>query len=205
MSIILRGSPFSTFTWSARLALVEKGVEYELMAVNLREEAYANFHPWRMMPVLDHDDFRVFEAAAVMRYIDEGFEGPALQPADPKNRALMTQWMSAYGDYVAPAAVRGVLIPRFVLAPRGIKVDDAAVHAAATKAHSALRIFDAALGRSPYLAGDAPSLADWLLLPAVASGGGLTGADRYTDDLQNLGAWMGRMSTRPSFGATLPH
>lgn len=205
MSIILRGSPFSTFTWSARLALAEKGVAYELVAANLREEAYAKFHPWRMMPVLDHDDFRVFEAAAVMRYVDEGFEGPALQPADPKNRAHMSQWMSAYGDYVAPAAVRGVLIPRLVLAPRGIKVDDAAVHAAATKAHGALRIFDAALARAPYLAGGAPSLADWLLLPAVASGGGLTGADRYTDDLANLGAWMGRMSTRPSFGATLPH
>ncbi len=204
MSVVLYGSPFSTFTWSARLALAEKGVAYELRPAQLGAPEYEALHPWRKMPVLEHDGWRCYEAAAVMRYVDEAFAGPALQPAEVRARARMTQWLSAYNDYVAPHAIRGVLIPRFVLAPRGIPVDDTRVAEAAAKALGALRVFDAALADTPYLAGDAPSLADWLVLPAFASGGPLSGADRYTDGLPHLDAWLGRLAARPSFAATLP-
>lgn len=204
MTLTLHGSAFSTFTWSARLCLAEKGVAYELRPANLRDADYAAVHPWRRMPVLDHDTFRVFEAAAVAQYVDEAFEGPALRPATAAGRARMAQWVSAINDYVAPHAVRGVLIPRFVLAPRGIPVVDAAVHEAAIKARAALAVFDTALANAPFLAGDLPSIADWHLTPIVASGQQLSGADRYTDDLPNLAAWLGRMASRPSFAATVP-
>ena len=109
-----------------------------------------------------------------------------------------------FSDYVAPHAVRGVLIPRFVLAPRGIPVDDAAIHAAAAKARVALLPIEAALGSAPYLGGDAPSFADWLLAPVIASGNTLSGADRYADDLPNIAAWFARIASRPSFAATVP-
>jgi glutathione S-transferase len=204
MPVVLHGSPYSTFTWSARLALAEKGVDDELRPANLRDEAYSALHPWRRMPVLEHDGLRIFEAFAVMRYVDEAFDGAALQPSTAAGRAQMTQWASAYGDYVAPPAVRGVLIPRFVLGPRGLPVDDAAVHAAATRSRAALTVFERVLSESPFLAGEAPSLADWLLLPTWVSGGTLSGADRYTDDLPALTAWSARLSARPSFAATLP-
>ena len=161
-------------------------------------------HPYHRMPVLKHADFVVYEAAAVMRYVDEAFDGPALQPSTAAGRATMTQWVSAFCDYVAPQAVRGVLIPRFVLAARGIAVDDAAVHKAAAKARENLVPFEVALGSAPFLAGEAPSLADWLLAPVIATGGTLSGADRYSDDLPNLTAWMERISARASFGACLP-
>lgn len=204
MSVTLFGSPYSTFTWSARLALAEKGVAYEIGAARLRSPEYTAMHPYQKMPVLKHDDFVVYEALAVMRYVDEAWEGPALQPANPRARARMMQWASAFGDYVAPAAVRGVLIPRFVLAGRGIPVDDAAVAASAAKAHTNLLPFERALGESAYLAGDTPSLADWLLAPVVASGMPLSGADRYADDMPNIAAWFTRISERPSFAATIP-
>jgi glutathione S-transferase len=156
------------------------------------------------MPVLDHDGFRVYEAFAVARYVDEAFPGPALQPADAKGRARMTQWVSAFNDYVATSAVRGVLIPRYVLAPRGIQVDDAAIHKAAVQAQKSLQVFDATLATSPFLAGDNLTLADCMLLPVIASGQQLQEADRYTDGLPNLTLWLGRMITRPSFMATVP-
>lgn len=204
MSVVLHGFPASTFTWAARLALHEKGVVHTLARPDLRSPAYAEVHPFRRMPVLEHDGFRVFESAAVLRYVDEAFDGPPLQPADARGRARMTQWMSAFADYVAPNAVRGVLIPRFILAARGMAVNDAEVHAAAERARAALRVFDAALADSPWLAGDACTLADLLLAPVWASGGTLSGADRYTEGLPNLDAWFGRVAARPSFLATLP-
>lgn len=201
MPVTLHGFPFSTYTLSARLALHEKGVAYELVTPEVRSDAYLALHPFRKMPVLEHDGFRVFEAAAVLRYVDEAFDGPALQPADVRARARMTQWMSAFNDYVAPTAVRGVLIPRLVLAARGVPADDTAVWAAAAKARRALGVFDAALASSPWLAGDAWSLADLLLAPAYATGALLSGADRYTDDLPNIEPWFARLSARPSFAA----
>lgn len=204
MSLTLYGSPYSTFTWSARLALAEKGVAYTLAAAKLGSPEYGALHPYRKMPVLDHDGFVVYEAAAVMNYVDEAFDGPALKPQDAQGRARMWQWASAFSDYVAPAAVRGVLIPRLVLAGRGIAVDDAAVHAAAAKANGHLRPFDVALGSSPFLAGDTPSFADFLLLPVIATARGLSGADRYNDNLPNIDAWFSRMAARPSFAGCLP-
>lgn len=204
MSLVLYGSAFSTFTWSVRLALAEKGVDYELRPAALREEAYAALHPWLRMPVLVTGEGRFFEALAIMRYVDEAFPGPALQPSTPAGRARMMQWASAFSDYVAPHAVRNVLIPRLVLGPRGMPVDDAAVAAAAKRAHASLSIFDAALAQGAFLAGESPSLADWLLLPVWATGGALGGADRYTDDLPNLERWAAEMMQRPSFAATVP-
>lgn len=204
MSITLHGFAFSTYTWSARLALAEKGVEYTLAPAKLRAPEYAALHPFRKMPVLEHDGFRVFEALAILRYIDEAFPGPALQPADAAGRARMTQWASAYNDFVAPAAVRGVLIPRFVIAPRGVAVDDAAIAAAAATAQGALAVFDQALSTAPFLAGDTLSLADLLLAPTVASAAGLSDGDRYTDGLPHLEAWLGRVAARPSWAATSP-
>ncbi|MSQ02085.1 MAG: hypothetical protein EXR71_09370 [Myxococcales bacterium] len=52
MTLTLYGSPLSTFAWSARPALVEKGVEYTLQGVDLRADEYARMHPWRRMPVM---------------------------------------------------------------------------------------------------------------------------------------------------------
>ena len=204
MALTLYGSQYSTFTWSTRLALAEKGVDYTLAPAKLGSPEYGALHPYRRMPVLDHDGFVVFEAAAVMNYIDDVFEGPSLKPADAKDRARMWQWASAFSDYVSPSAVRGVLIPRFVLAGRGIPVSDEAVHAAALKARAQLAPFNRALSESMFLAGDAPSFADWLLLPAIASARPLSGEDRYTDDLPHVDAWFDRMAARPSFAAALP-
>jgi glutathione S-transferase len=63
-------------------------------------------------------------------------------------------------------------------------------------------VFDAVLADAPYLAGEAPTLADWLVAPVVAAGAGLEGAERYADGLPNLEAWMARIAARPSFAAT---
>ncbi len=204
MPTTLYGSPYSTFTWSARLALAEKGVAYDLESARLRTPEYGALHPYQRMPVLVHDGFVVYESLAVMQYVDEAFDGPALRPATPAARARNQQWASAFVDYVAPHAVRGVLIPRLVLAARGMPVDDASVHRAAAKARENLVPFERALAESAFLSGETPSFADWLLAPCIASGRQMTGADRFADYLPNVEAWLGRISARPSFAVTVP-
>ena len=41
---------------------------------------YTDLHPFGRMPAFEHDGFRLFETAAISRYVDEAFAGPALQP-----------------------------------------------------------------------------------------------------------------------------
>src|SRR3954447_22213822 len=99
------GAAFSVYVQIVRLALVEKKVEYEHVPVDVFAAGgppawYLELHPFRRMPAFEHDGFRLYETAAITRYVDEAFDGPALQPADVSQRATMTQilgLLDAYG------------------------------------------------------------------------------------------------------------
>ncbi|MEE2979988.1 MAG: hypothetical protein VYA71_00395 [Pseudomonadota bacterium] len=41
---------------------------------------YEQRHPFLKIPTFEHDGFRLFEATAIMRYVNEVFDGPALMP-----------------------------------------------------------------------------------------------------------------------------
>jgi glutathione S-transferase len=59
---VLYGPAYSTYTRTARLALEEKGVAYDLREVDTlagegqRAEHLAR-HPWGKVPILEHDGF----------------------------------------------------------------------------------------------------------------------------------------------------
>ena len=82
---IVYGPAGSTYVWSARLALAEKGVAHELVHVPFgahREEPHLSRHPFAKVPAFEHDGFALYETQAILRYIDEGFPVSPLQPTD---------------------------------------------------------------------------------------------------------------------------
>lgn len=201
-TVTVHGFAGSTATRAVLLLLAEKGVDWALVPARLREPTWRGLHPFGKMPVLDHGEVRLFEVAAILRYVDEVFPAPSFTPAAPADRARMTQWSSAVGDYLQQDAVRGVLIPRFVLAPNGIPVDEERITRSVAACRVHLAAFERALAASPYLAGEAPTLADFHLLPIVAGASRLGEAERFTDGLPALAGWYARMSARPSWAAT---
>ena len=67
---IVYGPAFSTYVWSARLALAEKGVTHELIEMPFgaqREEPHLSRHPFAKVPAFEHDGFTLYEAQAIMR------------------------------------------------------------------------------------------------------------------------------------------
>ena len=59
---IVYGPAGSTYVWSTRLALAEKGVAHELMDVPVgahREEPHLSRHPFAKVPAFEHDGFPV--------------------------------------------------------------------------------------------------------------------------------------------------
>ncbi len=202
--IILYGFPGSSYTWSARLICAEKGVSHDLEGVELGSEAHRRLHPFCKIPVMKHGDLVLHETAAICRYIDEQFDGPALQPADPAARALMDQWNSSIVDYYYDCCIRRIVIQRLLVPQRGGTPDEAMIAEAVPQAKHALSITNDALTEAPYLVGDAPSIADFLLTPIVFYSKQVGEAAETVDGLDGLEDWLGRMQARPSFAATAP-
>ena len=81
----LFGADYSVYVRIVRLALAEKGVGYDLVPVDVFAADgvpawYLELHPFGRIPAFEHDGLRLFETAAITRYVDEAFAGPPLQP-----------------------------------------------------------------------------------------------------------------------------
>ncbi len=50
---------------------------------------YLEKQPFGKIPLFEHNGFCLYETGAITCYVDEAFEGPALQPQEPVNRARM--------------------------------------------------------------------------------------------------------------------
>ena len=161
-------------------------------------------HPWGKIPALSHGDLMLFESLAIGRYVDEAFSGPALQPADVKERARMTQWYTAIADHVVPDVVFGYILAQTRPSGPDGKPDMAQIQDLSPKVRAHLEILESALDRGTYLAGDAISLADLLLIPPAHYLGNVPGGLEFFAGLGNLGRWWEAVSERPSFKATVP-
>lgn len=202
--VIVYGSPASTYVRTVRMALEEKGVGYTLEQVNIREPAYRERHPFGKMPAFRHGELELWESNAIAQYVDENFDGPALQPAEAVDRARMHQWVSAVNDYIYPTAIRQYALEYvFPSGPDG-KPDREKLENGLAEARQRLKVFDQALSSQPYLAGDAVSVADFFLLPIAFYLGTLPEGRETMGGLPNIKAWHDRMAERPSFAATLP-
>ena len=81
--ITLHGFPQSSFTWTARLACAEKGVDHDVAPIEFGAESHRALHPFAHIPAMTHGDFQLYETNAIVAYIDETFDGPALAPERP--------------------------------------------------------------------------------------------------------------------------
>jgi glutathione S-transferase len=151
----------SPYAMSAWVALVEKGVAFDLERVDLaaganRAAGYASLSATRRVPTLVHDGFALSESSAIDEYVDEAFDGPPLYPRTPRERARARQvqaWLRS--DLTAIRAERSTA---FVFArPVAAPLSDAARAVADTLfAAAGAWLAD---GR-PNLAGEAWCIAD---------------------------------------------
>ena len=198
------GAPHSTYVRTARMVCEEKGIDYDLEVVDISTDDYKAIHPFSKMPGFRHGDVELYETTAIGVYLDETFDGPKLQPQDAAGKARMFQWISSTCDYGYQALIRELVIPRFVLPMRGETPDEEAIKAALPRVENFLKVADATLAKSDYLAGDALSLADLMLVPCAFYLSMLPEGKDLLPKYKNFGAWLERMMARPSFAATMP-
>ena len=100
-NIIVYGFPVSTFVNIVRLVLTEKGVPFTFrdLEQEMGSPRHLALHPFKRVPILDHDGFVLYEPFAIAAYVDQAFDGPPLQPDDARERARMNRWISALNSY----------------------------------------------------------------------------------------------------------
>jgi glutathione S-transferase len=204
---IVYGPAVSTYVWSTRLALAEKGVAHELVDVDFGafgEEPHISRHPFGKVPAFEHDGFALYETQAILRYIDEGFPVAPLQPTDLHEFARMSQIMGIVDAYAYPAIISVIVVNR-LRAPRlGLPVDEAAVEAAVPRARRCLSEFARLMGERPFMAGERISLADLMVFPLLHYFRRVPEGVAPLDEHPTLTSWMRRLDERQSVQVTKP-
>jgi len=188
MGVRIHGYLISTWTRTACMTCAEKGVEYELVPVKRFSDEHEAMHPFKRMPVLEHDGRVLTEGLAITGYVDEAFSGPALVPEDIEQRARVRQWQSMCADYGFRRVVRGVPRDRD---PTGEEL---------AEARDVLERFDSFAGDGAFLVGEQITLADIYLAPQVANA--REKAPQLLESLDSLGSWLERIAARESFTST---
>ncbi len=206
---VIYGPAYSTYARTCRLALEEKGAEYDLVEVDIFSGAntapeHLARHPFGKVPAFAHDGLELYETDAIIRYIDEAFPGVDLQPSDPPGRARMAQAINIIGGYAYPALIGQIFVQRAVMPIVGNAADEAAIAAAMPQAERAIAALEKLIDGNAYLAGDRLSLADLLLIPVYDYVAQIPEGQKLLAKAPNLQRWWDSVRSRPSVARTRP-
>lgn len=167
MGVKVYGMPGSPNVRGAMLGLEEKGVEYELVTVlpPFKDHEHMARNPFGRVPAFEHDGFMLYETQAILRYVDQAFPGPALQPANAHEAARMNQILGIVDCYLSRSwsgeiGLERLIAPTYFGRPSNLDAIAAAVPMARCCAEALEDLISA-----PYLTGERYSLADIRLMP----------------------------------------
>ena len=198
--IIVYGIPGSPYVRVPLLACEEKGAAYRLQPMQFgdtKSPEHLARQPFGRIPAIEHDDFKLYEAAAIIRYIDQAFDGPRLTPTDIRAQARMNQVMNIVDWYVMPSISSGIVFNRVIKPRFDMPVNEEQVSAGLPMARTCVKTLAELLGEQPYFGGETISLADLMafphmdFFPQTPEGQEMLGPTR-------LPAWLERMNQRPS-------
>ena len=164
-----------------RIALAEKGVEYEPIEIDLTDRPawiYEKNSTGRV-PVLEEDGWLLPESAVIMEFLEERYPEPALLAADAADRALARLWIFRHDDFTRP----------YYALRRG---EDGAP----ARFDAELGKLEAALTERSWLGGSEYGLADIAYVPWVLRARDMLGVS--LEQFPAVAAWLEQLVARPS-------
>jgi len=124
-----------------------------------KEPAYLAMNPNGLVPTLEEEDgFLLWESNTIVRYLAAKYDkSNVLEPRDPRQRALASQWMDWQLSVVGPAIFAAFW--GLIRTPPE-KRDMAAIKTSQEKTAAAMQILDAQLAKTEYVAGESFSYGD---------------------------------------------
>lgn len=186
----------SSYVRTVRMAAVEKAIEHELVELEVGKAQHLELHPYGKVPILEHEGWRLYETAAILRYLDRTFDGgTALFSEDAKEQARGEQWISAFNCYMYDN-----LIPNYALqyifggpSPKRETIDSAVPLLTRD-----LNQLERGLADSKWLSGSQFGAADLVVAPAIQTAINFPEAAKVFETLPKLKAWFGAVSDRAS-------
>ncbi len=204
---IVFGAAYSVYVRTVRLTLAEKYVPYNLVEIDVFGEGgppsdYFARHPFGRIPAFEHDGFQLYETDAIVRYIDEAFEGPSLIPDTSRSRAQMTQAMRILDCYAYPNMVWGVYFEQISAPREGHETDPVKLDGAIRRSRTCLQALESLPDDGPFLVGPELCLADLLAAPMFDYFNLAPQGRHLLAEQSRLTSWWQRMRVRPSMAAT---
>jgi glutathione S-transferase len=199
------GVPGSPYVRAALLGLEEKGCDWHLHAMpfgGFKSPEHLARNPFGRIPVMDHGDFRLYEAQAILRYLDRIVPEPSLTRRDARAEARMNQICGITDWYVMPEVSRSITFQRLVAPKLGLPVDEGRIAAAIPKAKVCVAEIGGLLGDQQFMAGEALTIADLMLAPHLTMFAETAEGAPMLQPHPNIRAWVERMNARPSMVAT---
>lgn len=220
----------ATCARKALFALLEKGAPLSTVEVDrayLVTPEYRAMNPDGVVPTLRLDDgSALVESTVIMRYIDEAYDGPSLQPADVLARARMDLWLKWIDEKYFPAlgaptiatfmrqmfgtppdevrlqAMLGSLTDYYTRVMREdcirVGIDSGFVDAGLGKLREMLNLMEAALTDQQWLVGDDLTLADCSMVAIMLRLDEFGLSSAWETRRPAVTDWWGRLSARPT-------
>lgn len=204
------GSPYS---WRVFLAIEYLGVPYELKVLSfanndtLKPEFIA-INPRHTVPTITDDDVALWESIVILEYLDERFgheSAERLYPGTEAERARIRLLVREAEQYLGAEALDPITEELFLkgdAAPDAEKVAKARVRLGEELVHFSKQL------KGKFLAGEQPTAADFVLLPALGYVNRITFRKPETKLAElipaPLAAWQKRMEALPFYDKTFP-
>ncbi|MBV9655104.1 MAG: glutathione S-transferase N-terminal domain-containing protein [Acetobacteraceae bacterium] len=158
---------------------------------------YRAKNPTGLVPTLQEDEFALWESNVIMRYLASANEaGESVWPREARARARAECWLDC--EQTRLARPQSAMFWGYVRTPPE-KRDEAAIAQAVKDAAAAYALIAAALDRSPFIAGEHLTLADFAWGPHVHRWLHLPIPDR--PEYPSLRRWYDRLLERPAYAA----
>ena len=197
----LHHHPLSTYSRRVRMALIEKGLEAELIELDMargahREPGYLALNPYGRVPTLEDDGLVLYESTAILEYLEATHPSPPLVPADARGRALVAMHVKLCDIQLARQTGIIIFPKRFLPKERW---DQAAMGQAKKEIEKHLGILEQQLRGKQYLVADRFGLVEVCYAPFV----------KFLPLMEitpppAVAGWVARMLERPSAKETKP-
>jgi glutathione S-transferase len=202
---IVHGVNLSPFVRKVRVALAEKGIDYELVPVMPfgQTEEYRRKSPLGKIPCYEEDGYLLPDSSCILAYLERRTPKPALYPEEAREfgRAL---WYEEYADSKLVEVATPVFFER-VVKPSLLEQEVDEERVRKTLAEDQPPVFDyleAEVRDREFLAGGRFSVADIAVASPFVNllhGGEQVDASRWP----RLAAYLERILSRPSFKGLL--
>ncbi|NMF66470.1 glutathione S-transferase family protein [Brasilonema octagenarum UFV-E1] len=202
--IILYEHPLSPYAQKNKIALREKGVEFEIKTPDVSGGAFGGSefleaNPRAQMPVLIDGDAKIFDSTIILEYIEDKWSEPPLLPPNPADRARVRMIEEVMDTYYEPINW-GVMEINFFGRAKG-SLAETIVGNAKQQAAKCREWLTKQLGDCEWFNGDRFGWSDLCVVPYINSSSFIFGIGPEANS--PLADWFKRVSVRPSVAQTL--